>query len=137
MYKKDSTYEVKNYKPVTLLPACDKVFEKLLSQQVTAFIEPSLSRNLTAYRKRHSTETSLIKLTENWKRAIDERNIVWILSIDMSKAFDSLHPPLPLRKLDAYGFSMSSTGLTLLLYWKKKKTKNKKQKQSENWRRDY
>lgn len=29
--------EVKNDRPVTLLPACDKVFEKLLSQQVTAF----------------------------------------------------------------------------------------------------
>ena len=33
VYKKDSIYEtVKNYRPVTLLPACDKVFEKLLSQ---------------------------------------------------------------------------------------------------------
>ena len=93
-----------------MLPACDKVFEKILSQQVTAFIEPRLSRNRTAYRKRHSTETSLIKLTENWKRAIDDHNIVGILSTDMSKAFDSLHPPLLLRKLDAYGFSTSSTG---------------------------
>ena len=106
VYKKDSIYEVKNYRPVTLLPACDKVLEKLLSQHVTAFIEPRLSRNLTAYRKRHSTETSLIKLTENWKRAINDRNIVGILSTDMSKAFDSLHPPL-----HAYGFSASSTGL--------------------------
>ena len=105
VYKKDSICEVQNHRLVTLLPACDKVFEKLLSQQVTAFIEPRLSRNLTAYRKRHSTETSLIKLTENWKRAIDDRNIVGILSTDMSKA------PLLLRKLDAYGFSTSSTGL--------------------------
>ena len=65
MYKKDSIYEVQNYRLVTLLPACDKVFEKLLRPQVTAFIEARLSRNLTAHRKRHSTETSLIKLTEN------------------------------------------------------------------------
>lgn len=101
----------KNYRSVTLLPTYDKVFEKLLSQQATAFIELRLNRNLTAYRKRHSTETSLIKLTENWKRAIDDRNIVRILSTDMSKAFDSLHPPLLFRKLDAYGFSTSSTGL--------------------------
>ena len=47
--KKDSIYEVKNYRPITLLPAYDKVFEKLLNQQVTAFIEPRLSSNLTAY----------------------------------------------------------------------------------------
>ena len=36
VYKKDSIYEVKNYMPVTLLPACDEVFEKTLGQQVTA-----------------------------------------------------------------------------------------------------
>ena len=86
---------------------CMSVFEKLLSQKVTAFIEPRLSGNLTAYRKMHSMKTSLIKLTEDRKRAIDDHNIIGILSTNMSKAFDSLHPPLLLRKLDAYGFSTS------------------------------
>ena len=62
VYKKDSIYEEKYYRPVTLLPVCDKVFEKLLSQQVSAFMETRLSKNLTAYRKRHSTETTLIKI---------------------------------------------------------------------------
>ena len=83
------------------------MFEKLLSQKVAAFIEPILSGNLTAYQKMHSTKTSLIKLTEDRKRAIDDHNIIRILSTNMSKAFDSLHPPLLLRKLDAYGFSTS------------------------------
>ena len=33
--------------------------------------------------------------------------VVSILSTDMSKAFDSLHPPLLLSKLRAYGFQDS------------------------------
>ena len=33
-------------------------------------------------------------------------NEVGILSTDMSKAFDSLHPPLLLNKLCAYGFKI-------------------------------
>ena len=111
VHKKESTHDVKNYRPVTLLSACDKVFEQLLSRQVTAFMEPRLSSNLTAYRKKHSTETTLLNLVEHWKSAIDEGNEVGILSTDMSKAFDSLHPPLLLNKLCAYGFSQSAISL--------------------------
>ena len=42
---------------------------------------------------------------EEWKRAVDAKEEVAVLSTDMSKAFDSLHPPLMLSKLRAYGFS--------------------------------
>ena len=41
---------------------------------------------------------------ESWKKARDDGLCVSILSTDMSKAFDSLHPPLLLSKLKAYGF---------------------------------
>ena len=41
---------------------------------------------------------------EDWKEALDNSNVVGILSTDPSKAFDSLHPPLLLAKLKAYGF---------------------------------
>ena len=58
----------------------------------------------SAYRKAHSCETTLINLVEEWKRARDNRLAVAILSTDMSKAFDSRHPPLLLSKLKAYGF---------------------------------
>ena len=37
--------------------------------------------------------------------AVDVKEEVAVLSTDMSKAFDSLHPPLMLSKLRAYGFS--------------------------------
>ena len=104
-------YDIKNYRPITLLPTCDKVFEKLLSDQVIAFMDQRLSNSLTAYRKKHSTETTLINIVEQWKHAIDNRNMVGVLSTDMSKAFDSLHPPLLLNKLKAYGFSDRSIKL--------------------------
>ena len=111
VFKKDNHLDVKNYRPITLLAASDKVFEKLLSRQVTAYMEPRLSSNLTAYRKTHSTETTLISLVEKWKHAVDEKKMVGVLSTDMSKAFDSLHPPLLLSKLKAYGFSESAINL--------------------------
>ena len=43
-----------------------------------------------------------------WRLTKDNELAVSILSIDMSKAFDSLHPPLLLSKLKAYGFPESA-----------------------------
>lgn len=59
--------------------------------------------NLTAYRRKHSRETTLLRLVKEWKRAVDAEEEVAVLSTDMSKAFDS--PPLMVSKLRAYGFT--------------------------------
>ena len=48
---------------------------------------------------------------EDWKEAMDNSNVAGILSTDLSKAFDSLHPPLLLAKLKAYGFEDFALGL--------------------------
>ena len=43
------------------------MYEKLLSKQITKFMDPILTDNLTAYRKSHSRETTLVRLVEEWK----------------------------------------------------------------------
>ena len=53
-------------------------------------------------KKNNSCETALLSLTENWKLALEEHNVVGVLFTDMSKAFDSLYHPLALAKLKAY-----------------------------------
>ena len=42
----------------------------------------------------NSCETTLIRLMEDWKEALDNSNVVGISSTDLSKAFDTLHPPV-------------------------------------------
>ena len=103
IYKKDDRH-AKNYRPITVLSCVKKVFERLLGNQITTKYDDRLGGGLTTYEKHNSCETSLIGLVEDWKFARDNRPLVGILSTDMSKAFDSLHPPLMLCKLKAYGF---------------------------------
>ena len=110
-FKKDDPLDKENYRPVTVLSAVDKVFEQLISKQITAQFESRLSDSITAYRKSHSCETTLVSLVEQWKLARDGHQCVAILSTDMSKAFDPLHPPLMLNKLRAYGFAKNIVNL--------------------------
>eukprot|EP00794_Sanderia_malayensis_P001607 gene1607-1778_t len=75
------------------------------------FMENRLTIYLTAYRKKNSTETTLIRLVEDWKTSLEGREIIGILSTDMSKAFDSMYPNLLLEKLKHYGFSTDALRL--------------------------
>ena len=104
VFKRNDPLAKENYRPITVLPAVDKVFEQLVAKQITEMFDKRLGHGLTAYRKIHSCETTLITLIEHWKLAIDNKQSIGILSTDMSKAFDSLHPALLLSKLRAYGF---------------------------------
>ena len=83
----------------------------MLSKQITHYFDPTLSPILTAYRKNHSCETTIVTLTEDWKHVIDRKELVTILSTDMSKAFDSLCQNLVIKKLKAYGFTNESLDL--------------------------
>ena len=108
VYKKEDPQNIANYRPVTLLPAVDKIFEQLLCYQLRDKFETVFDNSMSAYRKYYSCETTLILLSEDRKYERDIGETVAILSTDMSKAFDSVHPTLLLAKVKAYGFSESA-----------------------------
>ena len=54
VFKKDDKMEKKNYRPVTVLNAVNKVFEQLLSKQVVTKVDLHLSQIMSANRKGHS-----------------------------------------------------------------------------------
>ena len=66
--------------------------------------------------ERHSCETTLLGLIEDWKRAVDSKQLVYVLSTDMSKVFDCLSHSLTIKKLEAYGFGSGSLDLMGLLF---------------------
>jgi hypothetical protein len=65
------------------------------------FYNEILSDYTSAYRKQFGCETALLKLVEDWKYSRDNKELVAVVSIDLSKAFDTISHDLLLAKLKA------------------------------------
>ena len=94
--KKDEITDKNNYRPVSVLPAISKLFEKVMFDQLYASFAPILSSNMSGFLKGH-------KLTDDWRSAIDEKKEMGVIAIDLSKAFDCICHNLLLAKVKAYG----------------------------------
>ena len=70
-----------------------------------------MSDFVSADRKGHSCETALLKLTEDWRACRDSKELVVVVSMDLSKALDTIRHLLLLAKLKAYGLSGSACAL--------------------------
>ena len=55
------------------------MFEQLLSNQVTQYVESYMNNNITAYREKKNCHTILIKLVEDWKRSLDDKKVYGVL----------------------------------------------------------
>ena len=56
----------------------------------------------SGFRPKHSCQTALIKLIDQWKECIDKGDIVGTLFIDFRKAFDVVDHNILLRKLQIF-----------------------------------
>ena len=95
--------EPSNYRPITLLPVLSKVLEKVITMQLVEYLETShlISNNQHGFRTSLSTETALLKVTDEIYKNIDDKKITVLSLCDLSKAFDSINHEMLLCKLDS------------------------------------
>ena len=106
-----------NYRSVSLLSHMSKVFERLLHKQIETFMSNKLSNRLSGFRKNYNTQYCLTYMLEKWKNTLDKGKHVGAVSMDLSKAFDTINHGLLIAKLEVYGFSNNAL-LFMLNYLK-------------------
>ena len=104
-FKKADPFDKVNYRPVSLLSRVSKVNEITIFNQISTYFELYFSSFLTGFRKKHSTQFSLIKMLELWRKALGNGKPVGAIFMDLFKALDTLNRDLLIAKLEAYGFS--------------------------------
>ena len=94
-----------NYRPISLLSCFNKIFEKIIAQQLLNFLEMNhiFYAFQFGFRKLYSTTLALIEITDSIRRLIDEKNYVLGIFVDLTKAFYTVDHEILLSKMEHYG----------------------------------
>ena len=123
VFKNGSTDTLNNYRPISVLPVFSKILERCLYNRLLEFLNQCdiISKSQYGFRAGHSTSSALIDFVHRASGALDNRQILLALFLDLSKAFDTLDHDILLDKLYNYGIR------GVLLEWFKSYLSSRKQ----------
>ena len=105
---------VKDFRPISLLPSLSKVFEHVLHDQITIYLDRKSLLNpfQSGFRKNCGTTTALTKIVDDLKLSMDTKLFSILVLLDFSKAFDSIdHRLLTIKLGKLFGFDSSAVKL--------------------------
>ena len=104
-HKGESTFELGNYRPISILSPTNKVFETILHKTLTKFWEKLnlFTEFQFGFRTKHSTYHAIICVYEIILKELDNQKSVCRIFLDFAKAFDYVNHQILLDKFDYYG----------------------------------
>lgn len=107
IHKGGSRDDPGNYRPISLLPLIGKVFEKVLKNQLTDYLENNSILSVTqfGFRKGLSTSAAITSFTEFVYSGFEKKSMTATCLCDLSKAFDCVSHGLLVSKLVHYGIA--------------------------------
>ena len=102
-----------NYRLISNLSTISKIIERLVHSKTTFHVSSSPNFNpfQSAYRKHHSTETTLLRITDSLRNICATGHAAVLVSLDLSAAFDTLDHNILIDILNRH-FNISDLALS-------------------------
>ena len=101
--KNGDSHDIHNYRPISVLPCFSKILERLMYKRLYKFLSDFHIVDFQfCFRSKLSTDLALIHFVNHLNSSLTQKlSSVWV-SIDLSKAFDTIDHNVILSKLDHY-----------------------------------
>jgi len=101
IFKKGNSNDPSSYRPVSLLPVCSKILEKVVYNQLLDFLECNklLDNEQHGFRQGKSTISAGINFIESIIDSVDKNENIVGIFLDLTKAFDSVSHDKLLKQL--------------------------------------
>ena len=105
LHKNGDKSDCENYRPISVLPQLNQIFEKLIQDHLTDFFTKNniLTKHQYGFRKGHSTSHGITHLNEKVIEALEKKYVSAVLFIDLKSAFDTIDHKILIKKLEHYG----------------------------------
>ena len=105
IFKQGSKTDIKNYRPICILPVFSKIVEKCIYSRLINFcsLNNLLSPSQFGFRSGLSTEKAMLRLIEFFYDALNNREHSLAVFIDLRRAFDTVNISILIQKLSKYG----------------------------------
>ena len=99
IYKGGQKSDPSNYRPISILPTISKIFEEHVNKHLIDYLNKYklIHEKQSGFRQKHSCQTALVKLIDQWMQCIDIGDFVGCLFVDFKKAFDLVDHSICLR----------------------------------------
>ena len=95
-------------RPISRLPYLSKIIEKFMYNQLNTYIESNKLHSTvqSSYRRNHSCETAILKITDDMQKSIQQGHNVVMVLLDSSAAFDTIDHKILIQRLqDEYNIT--------------------------------